>query len=112
MAQNKKRCRTQFGHENLNVSAMQRFLLSEPCEDDGEKEAAGIDGSVREIHHQAPKRLALHDTNISRFKREFMQVSVIGVGEFGVVFQCVNRLDGCIYAIKKSKKPVAGSSFE
>lgn len=114
MAQNKKRCRTQLGHENLNVSAMRRFLLGDICEGDGgDKEtAANIDGSVREIHHQAPKRLALHDTNISRFKREFMQVSVIGVGEFGVVFQCVNRLDGCIYAIKKSKKPVAGSSFE
>lgn len=111
MAHNKKRCRTQFGRENLNISAMQRFLLSEPCDDEGVQDTGGID-VTREIHQQAPKRLALHDTNISRFKREFMQVSVIGVGEFGVVFQCVNRLDGCIYAIKKSKKPVAGSSFE
>ncbi|KAM8716319.1 hypothetical protein ACLKA7_003237 [Drosophila subpalustris] len=112
MAHNKKRCRTQFGRENLNLnlSAMQRFLLSEPCDDEGAPDAGN--DVVREIHQQAPKRLALHDTNISRFKREFMQVSVIGVGEFGVVFQCVNRLDGCIYAIKKSKKPVAGSSFE
>ncbi|TDG45667.1 hypothetical protein AWZ03_007942 [Drosophila navojoa] len=111
LAHNKKRCRTQFGRENLNLSAMQKFLLSDPGEDDGVQDANGLD-SMREIHQQAPKRLALHDTNISRFKREFMQVSVIGVGEFGVVFQCVNRLDGCIYAIKKSKKPVAGSSFE
>ncbi|EDV31594.1 uncharacterized protein Dana_GF14473 [Drosophila ananassae] len=110
LAHNKKRCRTQFGRENinLNVSAMQRYLLSDTCDDEAAEEA----GDSREIHQQAPKRLALHDTNISRFKREFMQVSVIGVGEFGVVFQCVNRLDGCIYAIKKSKKPVAGSSFE
>lgn len=111
LAHNKKRCRTQFGRENLNLSAMQKFLLSDAGEDDGAQDANGLD-SMREIHQQAPKRLALHDTNISRFKREFMQVSVIGVGEFGVVFQCVNRLDGCIYAIKKSKKPVAGSSFE
>lgn len=110
MAHNKKRCRTQFGRENLNLSTMQRLLLSDPCDDVGAPDAGN--GVVREIHQQAPKRLALHDTNISRFKREFMQVSVIGVGEFGVVFQCVNRLDGCIYAIKKSKKPVAGSSFE
>ncbi|EDV99194.1 GH13165 [Drosophila grimshawi] len=112
MAHNKKRCRTQFGCENLNLSAMQRFLLSEPSDEDGGHDGAGGIDAAREIHQQAPKRLALHDTNISRFKREFMQVSVIGVGEFGVVFQCVNRLDGCIYAIKKSKKPVAGSSFE
>ncbi|XP_023179112.2 wee1-like protein kinase [Drosophila hydei] len=111
LAHNKKRCRTQFGRENLKVNAMQKFLLSEAGEEDSVQDASGLD-SMREIHQQAPKRLALHDTNISRFKREFMQVSVIGVGEFGVVFQCVNRLDGCIYAIKKSKKPVAGSSFE
>ncbi|KAH8305499.1 hypothetical protein KR018_012252, partial [Drosophila ironensis] len=110
-AHNKKRCRTQFGRENvnLNVSAMQKYLMSDTCEDEA-AEASGNSGEI--VHQQAPKRLALHDTNISRFQREFMQVNVIGVGEFGVVFQCVNRLDGCIYAIKKSKKPVAGSSFE
>ncbi|BFF95081.1 wee1-like protein kinase [Drosophila madeirensis] len=110
LAHNKKRCRTQVGRENLNlnVNSIQKYLLSDTCDDDGPEE---VGDPMREIH-QAPKRLALHDTNISRFKREFMQMRVIGVGEFGVVFQCVNRLDGCIYAIKKSKKPVAGSSFE
>lgn len=36
----------------------------------------------------------------------------LGEGEFGVVYECLNRLDGCIYAIKKSIKPVAGSAFE
>lgn len=36
----------------------------------------------------------------------------LGVGEFGHVFHCLNRLDGCDYAIKKSIKPVAGSVFE
>lgn len=61
---------------------------------------------------QAPKRLALQDTNISRYEREFVQLSVIGAGEFGEVFRCLNRLDGCIYAVKKSKKPVAGSAIE
>lgn len=64
------------------------------------------------IYQQAPKRLALQDTNISRYEREFVQLSVIGAGEFGEVFRCLNRLDGCIYAVKKSKKPVAGSAVE
>ncbi|XP_055710045.1 wee1-like protein kinase [Phlebotomus papatasi] len=61
---------------------------------------------------QAPKRLALQDTNISRYEREFVQLTLIGAGEFGHVFKCLNRLDGCIYAIKKSKKPIAGSACE
>ncbi|XP_058839906.1 wee1-like protein kinase [Topomyia yanbarensis] len=65
-------------------------------------------GEVR----QAPKRLALQDSNISRYEKEFLELSLLGVGEFGEVYQCINRLDGCVYAIKKSIKPVAGSSFE
>uniref|UniRef100_A0A1A9ZMI3 non-specific protein-tyrosine kinase n=1 Tax=Glossina pallidipes TaxID=7398 RepID=A0A1A9ZMI3_GLOPL len=48
----------------------------------------------------------------NRYKREFLELAVIGVGQFGKVYQCLNRLDGCIYAIKKSIKPVARSSFE
>lgn len=61
---------------------------------------------------QAPKRLALQDSNISRYEKEFLELSRIGVGEFGYVYHCLNRLDGCDYAIKKSIKPVAGSVFE
>lgn len=61
---------------------------------------------------QAPKRLALQDSNITRYEKEFVELKLLGVGEFGLVYQCLNRLDGCIYAIKRSIKPVAGSSFE
>lgn len=104
MAHNKKRCRTQFGRENLSNRSLQQFLNSD---DDLINDC----DQTLEMH-QAPKRLALQDTNISRFKKEFVELSVIGIGEFGMVYQCLNRLDGCIYAIKKSIKPVAGSSFE
>lgn len=41
-----------------------------------------------------------------------MEVELIGKGQFGSVYKCVNRLDGCVYAVKKSTTPVAGSSFE
>lgn len=52
------------------------------------------------------------ESNIPRYHREFLEIELIGKGQFGSVFKCVNRLDGCVYAIKKSTKPVAGSSFE
>lgn len=64
-------------------------------------------------YRQAPKRLALQDSNIPRYEKEFLELSVIGEGEFGRAYKCINRLDGCVYAIKRSKNPVdAGSVLE
>ena len=58
------------------------------------------------------KRLALSDANVSRLDHEFVLQEEVGSGQFGQVFRCTNRLDGCTYAIKRSRKPVAGSSHE
>uniref|UniRef100_A0A336LPW6 non-specific protein-tyrosine kinase n=1 Tax=Culicoides sonorensis TaxID=179676 RepID=A0A336LPW6_CULSO len=74
--------------------------------------ASAIEDVFQEDIKQAPKRLAMQDTNISRYEREFVELELIGSGEFGLVYQCLNRLDGCVYAIKRSRKPVAGSTFE
>lgn len=51
---------------------------------------------------QAPKRLALQDSNITRYEKEFVELKLLGVGEFGLVYQCLNRLDGVIYVVKRS----------
>ncbi|KAL4712144.1 hypothetical protein ACJJTC_011005 [Scirpophaga incertulas] len=59
---------------------------------------------------QPAKRL--RESNISRYKVEFVELGVIGRGEFGVVTKCVNKLDGCVYAVKRSIRPVAGSVAE
>ncbi|XP_057318945.1 wee1-like protein kinase isoform X2 [Microplitis mediator] len=58
------------------------------------------------------KRVALQESNIPRYHQEFLEEGLIGAGEFGSVYKCINRLDGCVYAIKKSLKPVAGSVSE
>ena len=58
------------------------------------------------------KRLALRQCNVSRYHEEFHEVCKLGSGEFGDVFKCINRLDGCTYAIKRSKRPIAGSALE
>ncbi|XP_014228528.1 wee1-like protein kinase 1-A [Trichogramma pretiosum] len=64
-----------------------------------------------EVEHPT-KRVALQESNISRYYKEFLELELLGTGSFGSVFKCTHRLDGCNYAIKKSIKPVAGSVNE
>ncbi|KAB0800650.1 hypothetical protein PPYR_06390 [Photinus pyralis] len=61
---------------------------------------------------QPTKRRALEDNNITRYHQEFLELELIGSGQFGSVYKCINRLDGCFYAIKKSSRPVTGSILE
>ena len=64
------------------------------------------------IDHSSSSKLSLRQINTSRFDEEFHIIETVGKGQFGVVYKCMNRMDGCVYAIKKSRFPVAGSSYE
>ncbi|XP_076333269.1 wee1-like protein kinase 2 [Tachypleus tridentatus] len=55
------------------------------------------------------KMINLSYINTYRYNTEFLELCQIGCGEFGSVYKCINRLDGCEYAIKKSRNSVEGT---
>eukprot|EP00126_Sphaerothecum_destruens_P012200 Sdes_comp20985_c0_seq1m19498 len=67
-----------------------------------------------QVNYKQPLHKVIDETkqifaqNIKRYHEEFEEVSTIGCGEFGAVYKCRNRLDGCLYAIKRSLKPITG----
>lgn len=104
MQKNKKRMRDQVSPGLPGISSqsnipMMTFSNDQDMNDDSDLQPPS-------------KRLALSENNISRYHHEFAEVSLLGTGQFSRVYKCINRLDGCMYAIKRSKKPVAGSSNE
>jgi len=64
------------------------------------------------LDRSSSSKLSLRQINTTRFDEEFHILETVGNGQFGVVYKCTNRMDGCVYAIKKSRFPVAGSSYE
>ncbi|RXG56527.1 Wee1-like protein kinase 1-B [Armadillidium vulgare] len=97
------------------VSDTTATIESEDCSlekvHDSSVEEEFLDEDDDEINHPS-KRISIHDANVSRYHEEFLELALIGRGQFGSVYKCRHRLDGCIYAIKKSLKPVAGSANE
>ncbi|XP_062218138.1 wee1-like protein kinase isoform X2 [Phragmites australis] len=41
---------------------------------------------------------------LSRYRTDFHEIEKIGHGNFSVVFKVLNRIDGCLYAVKRSIK--------
>ena len=47
---------------------------------------------------------------LGRYEEEFVEIERIASGEFGVVKKARHRLDGMVYAIKMTKKPLKDNS--
>ncbi|KAH7430207.1 hypothetical protein KP509_09G088500 [Ceratopteris richardii] len=78
--------------------------LSPPCVKNpfkvGEHEECLIEGKVHP--KQAQYRPAVGAKCASRYREEFHEIEEIGRGNFSTVFKVLKRLDGCLYAVKRS----------
>lgn len=64
------------------------------------------------LQYAETQRILRMSPGHSRYESEFVELEEVGNGEFGSVFKCLHRLDGCVYAIKKSRKPMRGTQDE
>lgn len=74
---NKKRSRTDEQHRSTRTS--RESLVNKPnvSFSSVDEDSAGDNGTDDEWH--APKRLALHDSDIPRYEKEFVELSLIGM---------------------------------
>ena len=56
-------------------------------------------------------RVSLRAAATYRYRVEFHEAGLLGQGQFGAVYKAVNRFDGCVYAVKKIKKPAKGGAY-
>lgn len=54
----------------------------------------------------------LADIEVTRYLKEFKVENIIGKGDFGEVYKCINMLEGMPYAVKKTLKKVVGTRRE
>ena len=59
---------------------------------------------------QRPSVSALSLSANSRYLREFKEVNELGSGKYSVVYKCRHLLDGCLYAVKRSRRRLRGAS--
>jgi len=53
---------------------------------------------------------SLQPCPLSRYSEDFVELEQLGGGAFGAVFKCRRRIDGWLYAVKKSKQQIRGKA--
>lgn len=108
-----------FFDSRLKLCRGLRFRSSESClggSNSGEHEPNQLSASTNDpqrtittvVEPQLPEGSPAPTT---RYARDFLELGFVGNGEFGSVYRCLNRLDGCVYAVKRSKRLAIGNAY-
>ncbi|KAJ8878489.1 hypothetical protein PR048_019067 [Dryococelus australis] len=100
-----------FTPKNM-LTPRKRVRVNDASPNNSSTPKSTLNGKDDEDMEQPAKRFALKQSNISRYRQEFLEIGLIGRGSFCSVYKCLNRLDGCLYAVKRSIRPLTGSINE
>ena len=93
-------CEEEEEHNEEDVA-----LASSPLSSKGLKVS-----DINITRYKSQHLLLLFELILFRYEEEFVEIDKIASGEFGVVKKARHRLDGMVYAIKMTKKPLKANS--
>uniref|UniRef100_A0A1B6CL83 Protein kinase domain-containing protein n=1 Tax=Clastoptera arizonana TaxID=38151 RepID=A0A1B6CL83_9HEMI len=99
-----------FSPDGLIAEAKRRSFLEASLSLRGNSDESTA--SLNTTGYEHIQRHRLFELNVARYSQEFIELCEIGRGHFGKVYKCLNRMNGCVYAIKKTIKRVIGTARE
>ncbi|GAA0172444.1 non-receptor serine/threonine protein kinase [Lithospermum erythrorhizon] len=96
------------GYVSQSAVALRCRVMPPPCiMNPYLNKSSDIDGDTfgnRRSKHEGVQPETIGGVGLSRYRADFHEIERIGNGNFSCVFKALKRIDGCLYAVKRSLK--------